>query len=134
MNAMKYAQILEDSTVGQMIEGPEGYQGPEGWIECPIETEPGAVYDAQDGTFTNPPAPVPQVVSRFQALAALHLAGLRPGVEAAIAQADPLAQLAWNEALEFRRTSPTLLALTSALGWTDEQLDDLFRTAATIEA
>jgi hypothetical protein len=131
---MKYAQILAGNIVGNLIEGPPGFVPPAGWIECPVETEPVAVYDPVAGTFTNPPAPVPQVVSRFQALAALHLAGLLPSVEAAIAQADPLAQLAWNEALEFRRNSPTLLALTSALGWPESQLDALFTTAATIEA
>jgi hypothetical protein len=131
---MKYAQILPDNVVGNLIEGPPGFVPPAGWIECPAETEPGADYDPVAGTFENPPAPVPQVVSRFQALAALHLAGLLPSVEAAIAQADPLAQLAWNEALEFRRNSPTLLALTSALGWPEAQLDVLFTTAATIEA
>lgn len=82
-----------------------------------------------------PPGP-PQVVSRFQARAALHLAGLLPQVEALMAdpQTDTLARLAWTDAQEFRRTSPTLLAMASALSLTDEQLDQLFITAAGIEA
>lgn len=82
-----------------------------------------------------PPGP-PQVVSRFQARAALHLAGLLPQVEALMAdpQTDTLARLAWTDAQEFRRTSPTLLAMASALSLTDEQLDQLFVTAAGIEA
>lgn len=82
-----------------------------------------------------PPGP-PQVVSRFQARAALHLAGLLPAVEALMADpaTDTLARLAWTDAQEFRRTSPTLLAMASALSLTDAQLDQLFATAAGIEA
>lgn len=82
-----------------------------------------------------PPGP-PQVVSRFQARAALHLAGLLDQVEALMAdpQTDPLARLAWTDAQEFRRTSPTLVAMASALSLTDAQLDQLFITAAGIEA
>lgn len=82
-----------------------------------------------------PPGP-PQVVSRFQARAALHLAGLLTAVEALMADpaTDMLARLAWTDAQEFRRTSPTLLAMASALSLTDAQLDALFVTAAGIEA
>lgn len=82
-----------------------------------------------------PPGP-PQVVSRFQARAALHLAGLLTAVEALMADpaTDTLARLAWTDAQEFRRTSPALLAMASALSLTDAQLDQLFITAAGIEA
>ncbi len=82
-----------------------------------------------------PPGP-PQVVSRFQARAALHLAGLLTAVEAMMADpaTDALARLAWTDAQEFRRTSPTLLTMASALSLNDAQLDQLFITAAGIEA
>lgn len=83
-----------------------------------------------------PPVVVPQVVSRFQARAVLHLAGLLEQVELIMAdpETDMLAKLAWQDAQEFRRDSPTLLALSATLGLTDAQLDDLFIQAATIEA
>ena len=74
------------------------------------------------------------VCSRFQAKAALHQAGLMDAVNAAMVDADPVAQIAWAEAVEFRRNSPTINALAVSLGLTDEQLDDLFRTAMQIEA
>lgn len=82
-----------------------------------------------------PPA-VPQVVSKFQAKAALRGAGLLDQVETMMADpaADPLARLAWAEAQEFRRTSPTVAAMAGALGLDDAALDDLFTTAAGIEA
>lgn len=85
-----------------------------------------------------PPTPkiVPQIVSRFQALAALHIAGLLPTIEAAMESpdADPLQKLAWKEAREFNRNSPTILAMSNQLNLTDEQVDDLFTLAATLEA
>lgn len=75
------------------------------------------------------------VVSRFQARAALRQAGLFEGAEAAIAASgDPILQEAWVSATEYRRPSPSILAMSAALGLTDKQVDDLFRTAAQIEA
>lgn len=74
------------------------------------------------------------VVSRFQARAALHLAGLLPQVEAAVNAADPMVQIAWADAQEFRRSSPTIAALAVALELDDETLDQLFRDAAQIAA
>lgn len=95
--------------------------------------------------FVNPPEPeqeeppldgVPQVVTRFQARAALHLAGLLTTVESLMTdpQTDMLARLAWQDAQEFRRQSPTMLFMAATLGLTDAQLDALFTTAAGIEA
>ena len=72
-------------------------------------------------------------VSRLQARVALLQAGLLPQVEAAVAAADPIIQMAWAEAIEFRRYSPAILGLASALGLTDTQLDDLFRAAALVD-
>ena len=79
---------------------------------------------------------VPQVVTRFQARAALHLAGLLTTVESLMTdpQTDMLARLAWQDAQEFRRQSPTMLSMAATLGLTDAQLDALFTTAAGIEA
>jgi hypothetical protein len=70
----------------------------------------------------------------FQDLAPIG-AGLLETIEGAIAiSTDDMVKLAWNEAQEFKRRSPTVLAISAGLGLTDEQLDDLFITAATIEA
>lgn len=73
-------------------------------------------------------------VSRFQAKAALLQAGLLDQVEAAVANADALTQLAWAEALGFERQSPAILGIAQALGWTAEQLDELFAKAVRIRA
>jgi hypothetical protein len=79
-------------------------------------------------------ARVPDSVTPFQAKAALLNAGLLDAVLAAIAAAPRITQLAWAEATEFRRTSPTVLMLAGALGLTSTQLDDLFKAAKGIEA
>jgi hypothetical protein len=91
--------------------------------------------------FVAPPVPdqleaerSSMVASRFQTRAALLMAGLLSDVEAKIAQAEPIVQLAWADAVEFRRDSPTLAALAKVLGLTDLQVDDLFRQAMTIRA
>lgn len=110
-----------------------------------------AQWNGTDWDVIDPPPPEPEpeppteeellaaeragmVCSRFQAKAALHAAGLLDQVEAALEQADPLAQLAWADAVEFRRNSPTIAALAGAIGLTDEQIDDLFRSAMEIDA
>jgi hypothetical protein len=74
------------------------------------------------------------VCSRFQAKAALSAAGLLAGAEAAVAAGDAITQLAWAEAVEFRRNSATINAMASALSLSDTQVDDLFRAAMLIEA
>lgn len=89
----------------------------------------------------NPPPPppvVPEQVSRAQGKAALITAGLWPDVLAYVeAMTDPtekaLAEVALNDTTHWRRDSPTLQAISSALGITGEQMDGLFIQASQIE-
>lgn len=96
--------------------------------------------------YVPPPAPTPDdllaaerssmTCSRFQAKAALSQAGLLEQVETLMA--DPttpvITRLAWQDAQEFQRASPTIAAMAQALSLTDAQLDDLFRDAMGIVA
>lgn len=81
------------------------------------------------------PRYVPQQVSRFQALAVLHLRGLLVGVKAMMADpaTDPLTVLAFDSAQTFKRYSPMVMNMAQVLGLTDEQVDDLFIAASQIE-
>lgn len=81
------------------------------------------------------PAPVPTEVSRFQLCAAFLQANLLGDIEAYMAdpKTDPFVRITWEDAKVFKRNSPMVLAIQSHLGLTDEQMDDLFRFAATIE-
>ena len=95
----------------------------------------------QDGAWVVadvvPPGPaVPAAVTRFQARAALAQAGLLDSVSTMMEHPDTpvIVKLAWADALEFRRQSPTVLALAGALGMSAQQLDELFIAAAQIEA
>lgn len=89
-----------------------------------------------------PPAPdanasaVPQVVSAFQAKAALMQAGLYDAINAALTAHDApaLAKLAWETARDFERSSPTISAIGVQFGISDAQLDALFAAAAKIKA
>jgi hypothetical protein len=85
--------------------------------------------------WISPSGGVPTEVTRLQARIALHQAGLLESVEQYMADpATPFEQkLAWQDALTFRRTSPTVIGLQQVLGLTDAQLDDLFTAASTIE-
>lgn len=81
---------------------------------------------------------IPSVVSRKQARMALVLSGIPlASVQAAIDAIEDdtqraLAQIAWEDATEFRRDDPFLAMLSGALGLTEAQLDDLFSLAATL--
>lgn len=79
---------------------------------------------------------IPQVVSRFQGRAALANSGHFTTVNNYMASlpVDNLQRLAWEDAQEFRRNSPTVAAMQTLLGLSDAEIDDLFIDAATIEA
>lgn len=97
-----------------------------------VVADPGDIEPVPAGGLLKPE--VPQVVSRFQARAALHIHGVLADVEAMIQAADPLAQMAWAYAQEFRRDSPTIAAIVAALGWEASFVDTLFITAGGITA
>jgi hypothetical protein len=89
-----------------------------------------------------PPAAsiVPQKVTRRQARQALLLAGLLDDVPLAIAALDDgtpegkqkmrLAQIEWEDSLEFERSRPLVVEIGHAIGLNAEQMDALFVTAA----
>lgn len=102
---------------------------------------------ARDGIEPLPLAPpavpgptVPATVTRRQARQALLLAGLLDDVPAAIALLDDgtpegaqkmrLAQIEWEDSLEFERARPLVIEIGAAIGLDAAKLDELFATAA----
>ena len=82
-------------------------------------------------------ASVPASVTRRQAKQALLLNGLLANVQPAIdaipdATQRAMIQIEWDDAQVFERDRPALIALGSALGLTNTQLDDLFIGAAQL--
>lgn len=80
----------------------------------------------------------PQQVSRAQGKAALIQAGLWQSVLDYVASIEDatqkaIAEVALNDTTYWQRTSPFLNAAATAIGLTQEQLDDLFIAASEIE-
>ena len=92
----------------------------------------GTVIDA----YIAPPPPIPATVTRFQALATLAAAGHLLTIRAHIATLDQdnIVRLAWENAAEWERSSPTLASLATMLGLADTDIDALFVAAARVSA
>lgn len=80
---------------------------------------------------------VPEQVSRAQGKAALIIADLWTDVLTYVeAITDPtekaLAEVALNDTTHWRRDSPTMQAISTALGIASEQMDDLFIQASQV--
>ena len=96
--------------------------------------------EAEVDAHLNPPPPpptVPEQVTRAQGKAALITAGLWPDVLAYVeAITDPtekaLAEVALGDTTHWRRDSPTMQAISTSLGISSEQMDELFIQAAGI--
>jgi len=86
--------------------------------------------------YIAPPPPIPSTVTRFQALAVLAAGGYLDTVRTYINTLDQnnVQRLAWENATDWERTSPTLNALATMLGLTDTEVDDLFVAAAQVSA
>jgi response regulator RpfG family c-di-GMP phosphodiesterase len=80
------------------------------------------------------PPPVPAEVTNFQARAALRRAGHLDRVHTALQAAQGEAWDAWEYANHLYRNGALVQAFASQLGFTEAQIDDLFRVAASIEA
>lgn len=77
--------------------------------------------------------PVPESISPLQARRALRNANLYDAVVDAVANADdPDLTDAWEYATVWLRSDPHINTLAVALGLTSEQVDDLFRAAASL--
>lgn len=76
------------------------------------------------------------VLTRYQARAALLNAALLADVEALMADANTPEdiKLMWAHKERIRRLHPATIQMAEALGWTEMQLDDLFRAGMAIEA
>lgn len=81
-------------------------------------------------------APVPSFIANWRCKAVLRNMGLYDSVLAALnALPEPqktIVTTAWNDGADIERNGATLHALAHQLGLSDDQVDDMFRQAATI--
>lgn len=78
--------------------------------------------------------PPPLSITPLQARRALRAAGLLGAVNGWIANQAEEVQEAWEYCVEVRRDDALIAGAAAALGLTEAQVDDLFRTAAGIVA
>jgi hypothetical protein len=107
-----------------------------GWKSAPDDVQLGWLHDGGQFAPPEPQMPVPEVVKPRQARLALLNAGLLAGAEAALdALPSPQREAAlieWEYATEIRRDHALIAAIAAALSLTELQVDDLFRSAASL--
>lgn len=134
--------LLLDPATGRGIGSSQttapDYEPHEHEIPCNIEqfSEPKA-WMLQDGNLIPAPAepdPVPGAVSSVQAQIQLLRAGLLDQVKALVTQGSDEMKLWFEKASSWQRANPYVAQIGTVLGLSAEQIDDLFRSAALIEA
>jgi len=123
---------IKDGVVVNVIEAEPGFELPGLTLVESNTAGPGDTYAG--GVFTRRPVvvPVPEEVTALQARLALATVGKLAAIEAAVASADAATQVWFDRAPVWRRDSPMIASLASAVGLGDGQIDDLFRLAATM--
>lgn len=131
-----YLQVPPEEHAARMIVIDEALAG--NWVNYRAN-------EARDGIELAPPPPpappvIPAKVTRRQARQALLLEGLLDDVPVAIAQLDDgtpegnqkmrMAQIEWEDSLEFERARPLVIEIAEAIGLDSERLDALFVAAA----
>lgn len=130
---MRLAEIVSGVVVNVIEVDPDAL--PDWALGWPDAGESGPGWVDENGTLVPPPPSpvvVPVSVSRFQARAALMQAGLLASVESVVSQSDALIQMAWQDALEFRRDSAAIQYIASQIGLSSSQVDNLFVAAKSI--
>lgn len=108
-----------------------------GEIEFPDET-PEAVIEAKLAKYAlPPPTPVFEDVTPRQMRQALILSGvtmqqIEDALDALPESTKSLAKVEWEYSLAFQRNRPLVAQVAQLLGWTSEQLDNLWAFAKTL--
>lgn len=116
---------------GKYIGGFDGgAEPPEGAVEVPAAPDDGR--QTWSGGDWLPFVEVPDRVSARQFKMQLQIAGLKAQVDAWIASQAELVQIAYENSGTFVRDEPMMQAGFTALGFTQQQIDDFFAAASAI--
>lgn len=114
---------------------------PPGWVAMISQRPADSLVAREDGQWVAAPAPIPQIVSRFQGREAMWQTPhgettLFEAAEVIIGHPDTPAtyKRAWADLQEFRRDSEMLIAIAMTLGLTAKDVDNLFIFAASLKA
>ena len=129
---MKYA-IIENNKVINVAKSETALA--DNWIQSNV-AKIGDTYNSETDEFISPhpePEPIPQRISMRRARLVLLDKGLLASIQGAIdSLPEPeksAAQIEWDYSTEVWRTKPFVLAIAQGLGWTEQDLDNLFREA-----
>jgi len=119
----------------------DGAQPPEGAIERPAPPRADAVWNGSGWAVPQSPQPTVEEqraqwsATTVQIKIALDELGRLDEVETIVAASSRRTQIAWENATSLRRLSPAMVDLTEGSDppFTDEQLDDVFQLAMSIE-
>lgn len=133
---MKYALIIPGGSIAQIEATVFDVAPPFEWVEVSDDVTPNTHYwDGEKAVLIPAPEPepptVPAVVSSAKGKVVLIRAGLWQSVlDYVAAIPDPeqraIAEVALHGTQEWSRNSPFMAAISSALGVTEEQMDQLF--------
>lgn len=137
---MERFAIIENGIVGNIVIADAEFAQEQGWLAAPDDVEIGWTYDGND--FAAPVVspeeiraairPVTMRQARLALLAAGVLGDVAPALAALPSPHRDAAEIEWEYASEVRRDAPLIAALGSALGLTEDQIDDLFEAAAVL--
>ncbi len=137
---MERFAIIENGIVGNIVIADAEFAQDQGWLAAPDDVEIGWTYDGND--FAAPVVspeeiraairPVTMRQARLALLAAGVLGDVAPALAALPSPHRDAAEIEWEYASEVRRDAPLIAALGSALGLTEDQIDDLFEAAAVL--
>ena len=133
---MKYALIIPGGRIAQIEATVFDVAPPFEWVEVSYDVTPNTHYwDGEKAVLIPEPEPepptVPAVISRAKGKIVLIQAGLWQSVLNYVAAIpDPvqkaIAEVALHDTQEWSRDSPFMAAISSAIGVTEEQMDQLF--------
>ena len=130
---VKRAAVIWSNKVVNIVLADDETALENGWIVSDI----GEIGDSYNGSVFTPPVielKVPAVISRRQAKQELYALGKLALVQTKIDDIVDIAekmdtQIYWDDATEFRRDHPTLIALATAIGLDTAQTDAAFISA-----
>lgn len=137
---MERFAIIENGIVGNIVIADAEFAQEQGWLAAPDDVEIGWTYDGND--FAAPVVspeeiraairPITMRQARLALLAAGVLGDVAPALAALPSPHRDAAEIEWEYASEVRRDAPLIAAIGSALGLTEDQIDDLFEAAAVL--
>jgi hypothetical protein len=128
---MRYA-VIRDGEVFTVTEADEETATREGWIPCDESVARGDLWDGQAFSKSVPPLPIPESIDPRQFRQSLTHFGFRTDVESAVSSMDQDTKDWYAFAQSFDRHHPMVLSVAQQIGYTPDQMDQVWSYGASI--